>query len=291
MKSIIKLSAVIGTVGMLASCAAGNSVAQVSAMPDNSGAFNAALHKQYIERAEHEVDEKDLRATEFFRVRAEMAANGKTPVVQNPNQRKLLVDSREINQAYPILASALKSNAPQTSAVACARAQTWYEMWMEQSAEGYQVDDIANARAEFEAAMTQCPSNVAQVQPKANVQPKASVQLPMDMPGTFIIFFDHNSSAMTSDGVNILDHAVNAGQQAHASRATVVGHTDRSGSNAYNMSLSERRAHTVAVALRNAGVPTVLNADSYAGETDLQVDTENGVREPMNRRAVISFVR
>ena len=292
MKSIIKVSAVIGTLGMLAGCA-GNSVGQVSAMPDHSGAFNAALHQRYIERAEHEVTEQDLRGTEFFRARAEMAANGKTPVVQNPSERPLQVDVREIDLAYADVSSVLKTTATQRAPDACARSQTWFEQWMEQSEEGNQPDDIAVARFEYEDAITQCHGKVAQVQPQARPMAQASPVAPQPkaMPGTFVIYFDHDSSAMTSEGTEVLDHAVSAGKEVRASRATVIGHTDRSGSRDYNMALSERRAHTVALALRDAGVPTVLSGSSYAGETDPKIETMNGVREEKNRRVVITFVR
>lgn len=291
MKSIIKLSAVIGTLGVLAGCAGTKDVGQVSAMPDQGGAFNAALHQRYIERAEYEVEEKDLRGIEFFRARAEMAAKGRTPTVQNPSERPLQVDVREINQAYTDVSSVLKTTATHRAPDACARSQTWFEQWMEQSEEGTQLDDIAVARVEYEDAITQCHGKVAQVKPPVQPQAKPAAALPKDMPGTFNVYFDHDSSGMTSDGTSALDRAVRAGKEARASRATVIGHTDRSGSRDYNMALSERRAHTVALALRDAGIPTVLNGASYAGETDSKIETENGVREEMNRRVVITFVR
>ena len=291
MKSIMKLSAVIGTLGVLAACTGTRDVAHVSAMQDQGGAFNTALHQRYIERAEHEVGEKDLRGIEFFRARAEMAAKGRTPTVQNPSERSLQADVREINLAYADVSSVLKTTATHRAPDACARSQTWFEQWMEQSEEGTQLKDIAVARLEYEDAITQCHGKVAQVKPPVQPQAKPVAALPKEMPGTFNVYFDHDSSEMTSEGTDVLDRAVRAGKEAHASRATVIGHTDRSGANAYNMSLSERRAHTVAIALRDEGIPTVLNAASYAGETDPRVETMNGVREEQNRRVVITFVR
>lgn len=66
----------------------------------------------------------------------------------------------------------------------------------------------------------------------------------------------------------------------------VVGHTDTSGSDSYNQSLGQRRADTVADALR-AQNATVCAAASR-GESDLAVSTGDGVREPLNRRATIT---
>ncbi len=69
----------------------------------------------------------------------------------------------------------------------------------------------------------------------------------------------------------------------------VVGHTDTSGSNAYNMRLSERRAKAVADGLVSAGVAqTGLQVD-WKGESDLAVATPDGVKEPLNRRATINI--
>lgn len=294
MKSIIKLSAVLATLGVLAGCAAGPSTAdRTAAIADRSGPFNAALFEHYIGRAEYETTELDVKSEEFFRSRAEMAARGNTPVLQHPAQRKLLVDVREINLAYPDLAAALKGDAPRKSPDACARAQVWFEQWMEQSAEGNQISDIRIARVEFEDAMAKCSPKMAQDQPQAQTTPQAApvAAMPADLPQPVVIYFDHDSSELTPDGAAALDRAVRAAKQARATHATVIGHTDRSGTNAYNMALSERRAYTVARALRDAGIPTVLNSASYAGETDTRVNTQDGVREEQNRRVVVTFLR
>ena len=72
-------------------------------------------------------------------------------------------------------------------------------------------------------------------------------------------------------------------------RVVIVGHTDTSGSAAYNVRLSERRARTVADALVGQGVNGGIIALEGRGETDLARPTADGVREPLNRRATITF--
>ncbi len=67
---------------------------------------------------------------------------------------------------------------------------------------------------------------------------------------------------------------------------TVVGHADRSGSNAYNNTLSQKRAINVADMLRPA-VPGANVTVEYRGEEEPRVPTEDGVREPQNRRVEI----
>ena len=64
----------------------------------------------------------------------------------------------------------------------------------------------------------------------------------------------------------------------------VVGHADRSGSNEYNVGLSQRRAQAVADLLVSMGVPRTSIQITARGEEQPRVPTADGVREPQNRR-------
>lgn len=68
----------------------------------------------------------------------------------------------------------------------------------------------------------------------------------------------------------------------------IVGHTDRSGSDAYNVALANRRAEAVAAALAATGIGQGTMATSGKGESEPRVPTEDGVRNPTNRRVEIS---
>jgi OmpA-OmpF porin, OOP family len=69
----------------------------------------------------------------------------------------------------------------------------------------------------------------------------------------------------------------------------IAGHADRSGPEAYNQALSERRAQSVAQALGQRGIPTSTMRVQGHGEADPRVRTADGVREPQNRRVEIVF--
>ena len=73
----------------------------------------------------------------------------------------------------------------------------------------------------------------------------------------------------------------------NATRVVIVGHTDTSGSKAYNLRLSEKRAKVVADGLAGLGVPGSIMAVDWKGEADLAVATKDGVKEPLNRRSTI----
>ena len=70
---------------------------------------------------------------------------------------------------------------------------------------------------------------------------------------------------------------------------TVVGHTDTSGSSAYNVGLSNRRASVVRDALVSRGMAAGAITSSGVGETDLAKPTRDGVREPLNRRTAVTI--
>jgi len=67
----------------------------------------------------------------------------------------------------------------------------------------------------------------------------------------------------------------------------VVGHADTSGAAAYNVRLSEKRSKAVADAMVGLGVNAAALAVDWRGEAEPAVDTGDGVKEPLNRRATI----
>ena len=71
------------------------------------------------------------------------------------------------------------------------------------------------------------------------------------------------------------------------SNINVVGHTDSSGSAAYNMGLSKRRAADVRKELVNQGIATDQITAEGKGETQLFLDTGDGVKEALNRRTEV----
>jgi outer membrane protein OmpA-like peptidoglycan-associated protein len=87
----------------------------------------------------------------------------------------------------------------------------------------------------------------------------------------------------------VVSEAAQYAQAGGATRVVVVGHTDSSGSPAYNVRLSERRAKAVADALVGLGVAAGTLAVDWKGEAELAVATGDGVKEPLNRRSTIQI--
>ena len=102
-----------------------------------------------------------------------------------------------------------------------------------------------------------------------------------------MVFFDWDSTRLSPASLNVLEQARDAFKARQGARVTATGHTDTTGTEAYNMALSLRRANAVKDALVKLGVPAAAITTVGRGEAGLLVQTGDGVREPQNRRVEI----
>lgn len=105
----------------------------------------------------------------------------------------------------------------------------------------------------------------------------------------FIVYFEWDRSNLNQAAVEIIDTAVARARACNVAAVMLVGHTDRSGPNGYNQSLSERRANIVREALVARGIAGELISSQARGETDLAHPTADGVRDPLNRRTAVTI--
>lgn len=105
----------------------------------------------------------------------------------------------------------------------------------------------------------------------------------------FRVFFDWAKPELTRDAQATLDEVATAYRSLRPSRIDIAGHTDRSGSSAYNLAASRRRAEAVKAYLVERGVPATAVIVSAHGESRPIVATEDGVREAQNRRVEVRF--
>lgn len=129
-----------------------------------------------------------------------------------------------------------------------------------------------------------CPE-VAAVETVAEVEPAAGGL--GDLPNDGLVYFALDSDTLDAEDQAQLDEIIAAVKANGGGKIVVRGHADRSGGDGYNMSLSERRAETVAQALIDAGIPADAVRTMGRGESDLAVVTEDGVAMRQNRRAAV----
>jgi outer membrane protein OmpA-like peptidoglycan-associated protein len=123
--------------------------------------------------------------------------------------------------------------------------------------------------------------------PAAPPAPPPPAAQPASTKKSFIVFFDFDRSNITAEAQKTINQAAAAAKAGEASQVTLTGHTDRSGSEQYNMALSLRRAEAVKASLIKLGVPASLIVVIGKGESQPLVPTADGVREPQNRRVEI----
>jgi OOP family OmpA-OmpF porin len=107
--------------------------------------------------------------------------------------------------------------------------------------------------------------------------------------GPFMVFFDWDRDEITPQAAAILDNAASAYTTCGQAQVMIAGHADRSGSDQYNVGLSQRRAANVRSYLAGRGIPDGVMTTEAFGESRPLVETADGVREPQNRRVEITF--
>ena len=114
-------------------------------------------------------------------------------------------------------------------------------------------------------------------------------QIPLEpqqhvMEEVFEIRFDFDKAVIKPEYEDVIRQLAEVTQANRNVKISVVGHTDTSGSQAYNYALGGRRAEAVQKMLIERGIPASQIVAVSAGEEDLKVPTPDGVRNAENRR-------
>lgn len=110
-------------------------------------------------------------------------------------------------------------------------------------------------------------------------------QLILNMPGN--VTFATDSAAVESNFYPVLDSVALVLKEYNKTYVDVIGHTDSTGSEAYNQLLSQRRAQAVADYLRGQGVESQRLLVTGRGETMPIASNETAAGRQQNRRVEI----
>jgi outer membrane protein OmpA-like peptidoglycan-associated protein len=172
-----------------------------------------------------------------------------------------------------------------------ARAQADYDCWVLYSA-------VPSAAAAAQACKTSLDSSLLRLETAARPAPPPVMTAPVPAPvpapapaatNDFTVYFDFDSWTLKAEQLKVLSDVIASARTGGQTNITIVGHTDTSGSADYNQRLSVRRANVVVEALVDMGARKAALHASGVGETDLAVQTEDGVKEAKNRRTVITL--
>ena len=265
--------AVAGSAAMTLAACAGLQLQKAEQVTPQGTEFDNALAKYYLARSRSEYREGDYRDSDTFAVASMTAAQGSAVPPEEIGSRHLPESAvGELTSARGRLVNALNASARTKIPDEAARAQVCFDGWMQEQEENFQPDDIAKDRDCFMDAMAKVEAALA------------------GAPSGFLVFFDWDKSNLTPEAFEIVQTIAIAAKEMPTAPVEAVGHTDTSGSAAYNLGLSLRRADTVGEALVDMGVTNPIAAIGK-GEADPLVPTGDGVREPQNRRVEVNILK
>jgi outer membrane protein OmpA-like peptidoglycan-associated protein len=107
------------------------------------------------------------------------------------------------------------------------------------------------------------------------------------LPEKFILYFKLDSTELLPESKFLIPKIIDAIHQRASFDISVNGHSDRTGEEAYNLDLSQRRAEYVEDLLIKAGIDKKYITTTSHGEGNPLIPTPDGVAEPKNRRVEV----
>ena len=269
MMRIVGLMSMVCAAAALVAC----STADPSMAPTASSAFNQALGNGYTELASNERAEYDWRDSRHFAQKA-IAAGSEANVEPDTFEYRDIpaANQGELGDARVRLLSAYGQGAQNAAPIEVATAQIMFDCWMQEQEENHQPDDIGRCRTGYEDAMEKVDGILLASAGGA---------------GPYNVFFDFDEASLTADASVLLSTILDDIAKNPEAKVLVTGHTDTVGSQNYNLALSQQRADAVAAYLAANGVPSGAISKAALGQSDLLVETADGVRNAQNRRVFI----
>lgn len=247
-------------------------IGDVRSMAPQGAAFTQGLRSGYLSLADSETVSMGWSNSRHFQRKAVGSAKGLAIAPDFVSLRTLSAGQvDELTAARARLMAGLDGGGRQKAPAAAARAQTSFDCWLAFE-ESNDAAGIAACKTAFEEAMGEVERALA-----------------TDIGNVYLVFFAWDRADVTPVAATILDQVAQDFLDGEIPRVVLAGHTDTSGSADYNMRLSERRARSVAAELVARGVPESALEVTWFGETELRIQTGDGVREPQNRRVEILF--
>ena len=291
---------------MLTACDSTQSLQELRLAAPVDDPYQAALVNGYQALAETELSRYQWSESEYFADKGLRAAHSTQIQPEDPATWEIPAAAQpELAAGRTQLLTAIDANKTTQPALTAA-AVIDYDRWVTAAHSETNLALLSERRNTFFASLQKL-DEVHMVQPGMDAPSSEPVAIAPPAPGTTVPSAAASTVAPTTkaaSGTTILYFPTNAASLGKSANATIAalttsikaqpkasasinGHTDRVGSDAYNMNLSERRARYVLNALKQAGAPEKMLHYFAFGESDPAVPTADGVAEPRNRRVEI----
>jgi OOP family OmpA-OmpF porin len=274
------------TLTLLAGCAlnpfSSNPVESAKNVTPSGGAFNQALYRAYLTRADEKMQIGERGSASYFADRAKLAAAGNAVIPEDVSADKLGDAFADLDAAHSNLIKSLVDGGRDRASEEAAQAQSYFDCW-EKATEAKNASESARCKTAFNSAL-------GNLQVALNSAPAGTAPSAVAQGREYKVYFGLDEWHLSAEALSTITDAINTARAEGQSQIVAAGHTDRSGGDAYNMKLSERRAGVVKDVMVEMGArEDAIKVESY-GETKPAVDTADGVKEPKNRRVEISLI-
>ena len=106
-------------------------------------------------------------------------------------------------------------------------------------------------------------------------------------PERYVLYFFLDSVELKPDSLASMQEIIIEIEKRTSSDIEVIGHTDRSGDEEFNMALSRKRAEKVRDLLVAAGIAPATIRVAFHGEGNPLIQTADNAYEPLNRRVEV----
>lgn len=257
-------------------------------------AFTRALTEEYLALAAFEADEMfDHGDADHFARKGLRAADGEAVLPEEPGDPYWSLPGGAVAEARGVrtrLVDLLDAGRRDDMPATAARAQSRFDCWVEQWEENFQDTHIATCRQDLFLALQQMEAVVEEpAPPPPQPEPLAAAPAPVPDPTNYLCFFDFDSAEVDLECREVVS-LVTEDLATYSNPAIAVeGHTDTSGSSAYNLRLSTRRADNVLNEMIAQGIARdLVDTVGARGEEVLRVPTPDETRERENRRVEIT---
>ena len=295
---------------LLSNGCAYHSIEKLKSTPNNNNQFSQALSNAYLEFALYEMNEMhDEIDSSYFAEKGYKARIGQEVLPELINNWDIdIVFLDKVNNKRKELISTLNSNRAKDFPILSARTQLGFDCWLEQLEESWQKDHIKKCYDMMNTGLeTLSQSNINHnrdivektIIKKKNIKKviteKEEIKeikeikniVNVDDKLKFEIYFAHNMYKLNNDIKYSIKKIYDNYLGTNNFTIEVIGHTDRSGSEQYNITLSKLRANSVKKYLKSLGIMEERISTFYFGEKKPKIITKDGIKEKGNRRVEI----
>lgn len=235
--------------------------------------FQKALYSSNMSLAQKRAAAGADQAADFYASRALSAAPGS-------DMAPLAAQSSEQVDAKRRLDAAFALGGRSKVAELMANSQTAYDCWVYETSIDVASPAGLSCRNDFIARMGRLEEQLAP-QLVQTVGPTEAI---------YTVYFTFDENLISAEALEVLTAAIDQARREGHSHIHIGGYTDSTGSAEYNDGLSVRRAEMMETVLIELGaLEEAIEIMGY-GETFPQVQTGDGVREPLNRRGVVTLL-